>query len=102
VGVAGSRAPFSCAGISEFLRGNLHPVSGLGKSYSCIVGWLLRFWLRVGGVAIAKVEEGHALAVGLGGYGLNDILLLEYPGDKGKVARIRVEPCQVLELEHIY
>lgn len=49
----------------------------------------------------AEVEEGHVLAVCLGGYGLNNILLVEQLEDEGKIVRIQEELCQVLEFEHI-
>jgi len=52
-------------------------------------------------VEIAEVEEGHVLAVRLGGYGLNDILLVGQPDDEGKVFRIQEELHQLLESEHI-
>jgi len=57
------------------MEGRLHPVRSLGRSYS---GWLTSWILSWGeGLEIAEVEGEHVLSVHLGGYGLNDLLLVE-------------------------
>ena len=50
----------------------------------------------MGGVEIVEVEEGYIIAVRLGSYGLNDVLLVEWFEDEGKVVRIQEEIRQVL------
>jgi len=54
----------------ELMGGRLRPVRSLSSS------WFLEFWHWVGGVENPEVEEGYVIVVHLGGYGLNNVLLI--------------------------